>query len=63
MGCLQSHWLLRLHLPDLVLRAQNHAENIHLKEALELCRICLGDRVDLASYTCCVTDSLESVWV
>ena len=60
-GCIQGHWLLRLHLPDLVLSAQDHTQNVHLEESFELCRFCFGDLVNLASYTRRVTDPLESV--
>lgn len=60
-SCLQSNWLLRAHLTDLVLCAQDHTQNVHLHEALELCRICFGDRVNLATYSCCVADPLQSV--
>ena len=60
-GCLQCHWFLLLHLPDLVLCAQYHTQNVHLEKSLELCRICFGDLVNLASYTRRVTDPLESV--
>jgi hypothetical protein len=61
VDCLQSHWLLRHHLPDLVLCAQDHTQNVHLEEPLELCRICFGNLVDLTSYTCRVADPLGSV--
>jgi hypothetical protein len=52
---------LRLHLPDLVLSAQDHTQNVHLDQSFELCRFGFGDLVNLASYTRRVTDPLESV--
>jgi hypothetical protein len=63
VGGVQSHWLLLHHLVDLVLRAQNHTQNVHLEKALELCRICFGDLVNLASNTCRVADPPRSVEV
>ena len=56
---LQSHWLLRRHLPDLVLCAQDHTQKVHLEEALELRRICFGDCGNLSSHTCRVADPLS----
>lgn len=44
-----------------MLCAQDHTQDVHLEEALELCRICFGDLVNLASDTCRIAGPLVSV--